>query len=252
MEMVRMSPRGPGFSAGFASCCVLSFNRIQFLRQSLDSMKAHAEYPMEIVVHDDGSTQPLLPAYLENLIGNGEVSTVIRNPPGHNQGQGIALNRMFDIAHGDPIIKLDHDLIYKPGWLRKGIHILERNMDAPDEPPIGALGLFKYSAPPVEHTEMHIRDWPEWEEVQDFVGSGFLVPRYVWEKYRPFEERSEAFAEDIDFKKRIQADGYALALPPEDLADNIGFGLGPSTVAVERDGELTSERIKSETYVIEG
>jgi hypothetical protein len=65
MEMVRMSPRGPGFTAGFASCCVLSFNRIQFLRQSLNSMKAHAEYPMEIIVHDDGSTQPMLPAYLE-------------------------------------------------------------------------------------------------------------------------------------------------------------------------------------------
>lgn len=247
-----MSPEGPGFTAGFATCCVLSYNRLQFLRQSLDSMRAHANYPMEIVVHDDGSTQAHLPAYLDVAIGNGEVSTVVRNPPGHNQGQGVALNRMFDIARGDPIIKLDHDLIYRPGWLRAAISILERNMDTPDEPPIGALGLFKYSAPPVEHTAMHIRDWPAWEEVEDFVGSGFLVPRYVWEKHRPFEERSAAFAEDIDFKLRLQADGFKLALPHDDLADNVGFGVGPSTVAVERDGELTSELIKPETYVIEG
>jgi glycosyltransferase involved in cell wall biosynthesis len=247
-----MSPRGPGFTEGFATCCVLSYNRLQFLRQSLSSMRANADYPMEIIVHDDGSDQPQMSGYLDTALGTGEVSTIIRNPAGHNQGQGIALNRMFHMAKGDPIIKCDHDLIYKPGWLRKAINILERNMDAPDEPAIGALGLFKYSAPPVEHTEMHIRDWPGWEEVQDFVGSAFLVPRYVWEKHKPFEERSAAFAEDIDFKKRLQEDRFVLALPHEDLAENIGFGVGPSTVAVERDGQLTAERIKSKTYVIEG
>lgn len=234
----------------FATCCILSYNRAQFLKQSIATLKANADYPIEIIVHDDGSTQPELLTYLQELIESGAVSTVIRNPPGHNQGQGIALNRMFHMAKGDPIVKLDHDLIYKPGWLHQCVTLLETNKDDASQPPIGAMGLFKYSAPPVEHTEMHIRNWPGWEEVEDFVGSALVIPRHVWEEIGPFEERSAAFAEDIDFKKRAQAAGYKLALPPNDLADNIGFGVGPSTVAVHRDGELTSEKIKPETYVL--
>lgn len=240
-------------SKPFASCCVLSFNRIQFLSRSLESLRAHADYPVEIIVHDDGSDQgggATLRNYLNDEVDAGRVSTIIRNPPGYNQGQGIALNRMFDMARGDYIIKLDQDLIYKPGWLRQAITILENNKDDVTQPRIGALGLFKYSAPPVEHTAMHERDWPGWEQVQDFVGSGFLVPRDIWEELRPFEERSAAFAEDIEFKQRLQGAGYKLALPPHDLADNIGFGVGPSTVAVERDGQLTAERIKPGTFVL--
>lgn len=235
----------------FASCCILSFNRLQFLQQSIETLKQNAEYPVEIIVHDDGSHDLDLRRWLNEMVEAGEISTVIFNPPGHNQGQGVALNRMFDMARGDPIIKLDHDLLYKPGWLRQCVSILEENKrQFPVEPRIGALGLFKYSAPPVEHHEMFKRAWSGWEEVQDFVGSAFLVPRDTWEKHRPFEERSAAFAEDIDFKKRLQANRYALALPANDLATNIGFGVGPSTVAVERDGELTSERIKPHTYVL--
>lgn len=234
----------------FASCCILSFNRLQFLEKSLETLRENADYPIEIIVHDDGSSDVNLRRWLNEMVHEGLISTLILNPAGHNQGQGIALNRMFQMAKGDPIVKLDHDLMYKPGWLRQAITILEQNRDDVTQPPIGSLGLFKYHAPPVEHNEMHVRNWPGWEEVRDFVGSALVIPRRVWEEVGPFEERSEAFAEDIDFKQRAQEIGYKLALPPHDLADNIGFGLGPSTVAVERDGRLTSAAIKKETYVI--
>ena len=47
-------------------------------------------------------------------------------------------------------------------------------------------------------------------------------------------------------------DGWCCALPPDDLADNQGFGLGPSTVVVEVDGELTSRSIKTGPYLLGG
>lgn len=238
--------------ADFATCCILSYDRPEFLRDMLRTMIDHADYPMEIIIHDDGSSDRDLRMMLHHLIDQGHISTIIRNPPGHNQGQGIALNRMFYMAKGDPIIKLDHDLLFKPGWLRHCVEILEHNQKDPTEPEIGCLGLFKYHAEPVVHTDMHIRSFPSgWEEVRDFVGSAMVIPRKAWEEFGPFEERSEAFAEDNTFKLAItDREGWACGLTALDLADNQGFGLGPSTVVVERDGELTSREIKKGPKVI--
>lgn len=229
--------------SGFATACVLSYNRRQFVAEALKTMVEGADYPLEVIVHDDGSTDPHLRDYLRTLVDGGFISTLIENPPGHNQGQGVALNRMFAMAQGDPIIKLDQDLLFKPGWLKQCVDILEANKreveEGTQDKRIGVLGLHRYFAPPVNYADMHIRDMgvgeTMWEEHTDFVGSSLVVPREVWEAYGPFEQHSEAFAEDREFKFRVRDEGdLALALPkPVDLAENQGFGVGPSTVVVD-------------------
>jgi len=147
--------------SGFATACVLSYERPDFLRDSLTTMIEGADYPLEIIVHDDGSRDPRVGELLRELLGQGKVSTVIANPPGHNQGQGVALNRMFTVAQGDPIIKADQDLMYHPGWLRRSVEILEGNQarvrefgPGHEEPNIGALGLFRYPVEPVKYEDM--------------------------------------------------------------------------------------------------
>lgn len=230
----------------FATVCVLSFERPDFLKQSIETMIQHADYPLEVIVHDDGSRDPRVNALLQALLAEGKISTVIQNPAGHNEGQGVALNRMFHMAQGDPIIKADQDLVYQPGWLRHAVEVIDRNRERvesmepnplADEPPIGVLGLFRYYAEPVHHEEMHIQHWGgEWEQCEDFVGSAMVIPRDVWEAFGPFDQHSNAFAEDREFKMKVKEEGgLALALPPqgEDLAVNVGFGVGPSTVVVD-------------------
>lgn len=227
----------------FATACVLSYERPDFLRQSIETMIQHADWPLEIIVHDDGSKDPRVNALLQALLAEGKVSTVMLNPPGHNEGQGIALNRMFSAAQGDPILKLDQDLVYQPGWLRESVAILEANrarMQDPNnpleaEPPIGALGLFRYPAEPVRYEDMFIQHWGgEWEECKDFVGSAMVIPRDAWESFGPFDQHSDAFAEDREFKMKLRAEGLALGLPSGgDLVVNVGFGVGPSTVVVD-------------------
>lgn len=242
-------------SQRFASLCLLSFERQEFLSQAIDTAIRNAEFPVEVIVHDDGSKNPAVRAYLRHLVDNGRISALIENPPGHNQGQGIALNRMFHMAKGDPIIKLDQDLIFHPGWLRKAVAILDANAEELKdpkfnrEPGIGALGLFRYPAEPVRYEDMFLRDWRSgetaWEEHEDFVGSAMVIPRWIWENLGPFEERSEAFAEDYSFKMKLKERGFRLALPKiGDLVTNQGFGLGPSTLVVQKEnGELTSHDI---------
>lgn len=227
----------------FATACVLSYERPAFLQECLRTLAVHADYPLEVIVHDDGSENPEVRQLLLRAVDEGRVSSVILNPPGNNQGQGIALNRMYHMAKGDPIIKVDQDLIFQPGWLKRSVEILKQNreqfIEAGTDKPIGVLGLFKYGAEPVRYEDMFIRDcgFPgyEWEEHQDFVGSCMVIPRDVWEGFGPFEERSAAFAEDQTFKFSVRDNGeMALALPKgDDLVVNQGFGVGPSTVVVD-------------------
>lgn len=242
-------------SERFATCCILSYERPEFLEEMLGTMVAHAAYPMEVIVHDDGSTNTHTRQWLHELVGIGAISTLIENPPGHNQGQGIALNRMFGMAKGDYIIKLDQDLLFKPNWLARAVEILDRNADEADRnsdiphefPEIGLLGLFKYEHEPVDYRKTLQEDFGFWEKHTHICGSGFVMTRRAWEEFGPFEERSAAFAEDYDMQCRVSdRRGWACGLPPEDLVANQGFGLGPSTVVVQKEnGELTSRDIQT-------
>lgn len=242
----------------YASVCVLSFERLQFLKDCLGSMMARAEADFELIVHDDGSEDPELREWLCRRVEDGTISTLLMNPPGWNQGQGIAMNRMAAIAKGDPIIKCDQDLIFESGWLRKVQQVLHENRaegfegcvhtggcPEPEKcdphhpvcedrgPLIGALGIFPYPVEPVKYEDMLLKDYGSWEEHRDFVGSFIAIPRDAWELFGPWEERSAAFAEDNVFKLAIAGeDGWCCALTKETLATNQGFGIGPSTLVL--------------------
>lgn len=229
---------------GFATACVLSYERPDFLRESLEKMIFHADYPLEIIVHDDGSRDPRVHELLHRLLQQGKISTVISNPPGHNQGQGVALNRMFSIARGDPIIKIDQDLVFKPGWLRRVNEILDADVQvvAPVEHKrIGLLGLFHYHHEPVDSAKTLIerRHHLGYEVHTHICGSGFALTRDAWDVLGPFEEHSEAFAEDWSMQQAVTASDFVVcALPTEDLVNNQGFGVGPSTVVVDHDHNI--------------
>lgn len=217
----------------YASLCFLSYERPDFLMEAVTTALNTVHEPVELIIHDDGSLNPKVWQMLNDFAMMSEAaSTIIRNPPGHNQGQGVALNRMFNIASGDPIIKLDQDLIFKDGWLRGVQQIVA-------DPRVGLCGLFKYWHDPVDHrkTGVDIADWPSTYEFHTHIcGSGFAVPRRIWEGLGPFGEHWADFGEDWDFQKRVHAAFWYNALPREDLVTNQGFGLGPSTVVVAGPG----------------
>lgn len=243
----------------FASVCVLSYERLAFLKECIASMLAYAEADFELIVHDDGSTDPGLRRWLFEMSEQGVISTLLMNTPGWNEGQGIAMNRMAAVAKGDPIIKCDQDLIFAPGWLRKVNQVLDENQaegadscvhgTCPKEEGmcwpgacedtndlIGALGVFRYHAEPVRYGDMLIADRGTWEEHRDFVGSFIAIPREAWELFGPWEERSAAFAEDNAFKLHLaKTEGWCCALTKEELARNQGFGIGPSTLVLGPD-----------------
>jgi glycosyltransferase involved in cell wall biosynthesis len=222
----------------YASLCVLSYNRPRFLGPMLESLRQNAGHPFELIVHDDGSTDPELLDLLHASHAEGLISALILNAPGQNQGQGVALNRMFQMATGDPIVKLDHDLTFTEDWLAKTVAILERSKAQVErgesDTRIGLLGLFHYRHDPADSAKTILSDHGFWQAHSVIVGSGFAMSRDVWERLGPFEEHSPAFGEDWLMQVTVtRTPGLACALPPEDLVVNHGFGIGPSTTTLE-------------------
>lgn len=214
----------------FASLCILSYKRLDFLKQTIQSIKTSTDCPYELLVADDGSDENWL--YIEDLMWSREISTVTFNT-GSNMGVGESIHRLFSCARGEYLVKLDADLTFCPDWLTVGVDLLDKYPD------IGALGWFAYpypsehritrnrEEPRLDNTLIEVRE--DCEIVHDFVSSAMIIRRKEWEKYG-IERGSEAFAEDIGLKEKMKADGLLMAITKEDYITNIGFGLDKSVV----------------------
>lgn len=226
------------------SIVVLSYNRLDIMKQSLESLWENTTIPYELIITDDGSTDGSR-EYLFELLRDKKVSAVYYNN-GKNMGVGRMINVGFDLASGDLLMKADADLIYKPKWGEEVQEIMKNQK-------VGCLGLFKYWHDPVDHNKMNPKLRIEGEglenekikvrhffEVDDFVSSAFITPKKLYKRYG-IEQFSDAFAEDVGYKNILKKGGYKLALTEEDYAENIGFGLDRSTLFTE---DSTSENIK--------
>jgi len=242
----------------FATLVVLSYRRPESTRDSLESLLNNTYgIQYELIVVDDGSRDPNWPMLMQ-CARREELSSFILNA-GKNMGVGHGIRRGFEVGRGKWLVKLDADLEYTPGWLDAGVAILE------NFPKVGVVGFFDYrNYNPIDERftkkeELKIAGQVVGATVTDFVGSAFMIRRddYLklgvegveWKfedgklvatamsespKWRGFDEFSEAFAEDVMWKQRMQALGYELAITVPDMMRNHGFGLGKSTV-VEMD-----------------
>jgi len=94
------------------SICVLAMNRVNTLRQTITALEQFCAPPYEIIIVDNGSTDPEAINYLTAL---SEKYQVIRNET--NQGLSIGTNQGLAAGVGDCLIHLDDDcIIQTPGW----------------------------------------------------------------------------------------------------------------------------------------
>lgn len=256
----------------YVSLVLLTYLRPDYTQKSISSLlSAKNKTPYELIVCDDGSrdanwTMLLQAARAKNL------SSVFINA-GQNMGVGTNMQRGFQASQGKYVCKLDADLIYKDGWLDSGVAILEKFPD------VGVVGFFDYR----NYTPDDDRFMPTGElridnnlvghTVTDFVGSAFMIRRDDYLQYgvmgvewhgggmatipdttklrwRGFETGSAAFAEDIEWKKRMESLGYKLAITYPDTMENIGFGLGRSTVVVVENGKPVVTKVHPTPYLL--
>ncbi len=218
----------------FASLIVLSFNRKEYLEKSLRSLQLNTRYPHQIIVMDDASDEETQ-QWLFAMMRAQKISHVVFNSH-HNQGIGVAMNRGFAMSRGDIVMKLDADLLYKPGWLTEVVRLLDTHQK------IGCVGLFKYWHGSCVFTDELIKTHSDYHEVIDFVGSAVCFRTQLLQELGPWRE-DKRFSEDKHFKEAAIAAGYQMALPLKDVATNFGFGEQHTTlIARYENGKPVFER----------
>lgn len=104
------------------SVVIPCFNLGQYLPEALASVEAQTLAPAEVLVVDDGSTDPQTRAVLQSL--RGERLRVISSP---NRGVGAARNLGASEARGELVCFLDADDALLPGYLAATAGALEAN-----------------------------------------------------------------------------------------------------------------------------
>lgn len=195
----------------FASLCVLSFERPDFTRKSIESLKRNTSYPHELIVNDDASADVYAIGYVRGLFNTKRLSHLILNA-GSNMGVGKSFRNCIGVSSGEFIFKLDADLEYLPGWLTTVTNILENNPD------VACCGLFNYRHYDRNDTRFEIIE--EREDcfiVTDFVNSGYGFKREIFEKY------GHTLGDD-GWQQYVKDQGHLLAIPKVDVVYNFGFG----------------------------
>lgn len=100
------------------SVIIPTHNRVQMLREALDSVARQTYSDFEVIVIDDGSTEPIA----EQVASHAAKPVVIRQPQG---GPAAARNRGIQTAQADLLAFLDSDDLWHPSKLEKFIAAMD-------------------------------------------------------------------------------------------------------------------------------
>lgn len=200
--------------------CLMHFNRPELVQQAIASIKAQNYPNIEVVLVDDGSTDPSVPAVLDMI--EADFSSrgwrVIRQ---ENLYLGAARNTAARNAHGKYLFFLDDDNVLKPHALNAAVSIAEREE-------IDILTSFSDSfsgdTPPDENADQEItRIVQLGDDISfglfrnGFGDSNALIRRKVFEQLGGNTEDYGVGKDDQEFFARAVLLGHRLRHLPEAL-----------------------------------
>lgn len=210
----------------FASLCILSYKRPQMLLECLESLHATLDFPCEIIINDDSSTNI---GFLQHFLVSGKASKLVLSH-GDNRGVGRSFQNCLGVAEGEYIFKIDTDIIFKKNWLSTCVNILENNPD------VGSISPFNYKHYNPEEKRFNILE----ERADCFIVDDFVSSVYG---FRNVPDQYPLFMPDDGFHQELGK----LAITKEDLVSNQGFGLGKSVYVVPGEqGEPVKAKIHYE------
>jgi len=202
------------------SLCVTTFNRPQLLRQALDSIEKIVYPDLEVVLVDDGSTDPDAITLLEQLgpIFAQRGWQIVRQP---NRYLGAARNTAARQASGDYLLFMDDDNVAEPHQ----VETMMRAMQASGAD-IVTCGLNHFAG--WDEPDRKVVPQRRWLPLGGAVAAGAfsnvfgdanaLVRKACFEGVGGFTEDYGVTHEDWEFHARAVLKGYALQVCPEFLA----------------------------------
>jgi hypothetical protein len=145
---------------------------LDVLKACLDSLRASADLPFDLMVFDNGSCEEVQQHLLDSH-RRGEIQFLMLSE--RNLGKGGAWNVIFQAAPGEVLAYTDSDALFYPGWLSDSVRLLETY------PGVGMVTSRPFRTPP----EFYSRTlaWAESDRAAT-VERGSFVP---WETFREFD-----------------------------------------------------------------
>jgi len=212
------------------SVCVANYNGAGVISACIDSIKNQRfEYPVEIIVHDDMSTDNSI-----RIISEKYPEIILIEGP-ENVGFCISNNRMAAKARGKYILFLNNDACLLPDALDK----LYSHSESEKELMITGLpqydmetgelidrgSLFDLFLNPVPNKDISITD------VGMVIGACLWLPRSLWNELGGFPEWFQSLAEDMYLCCLARLSGYNVrVLPDSGFKHWVGKSLGGGKV----------------------
>ena len=251
MEMAK-EPINPS-DGPICSICIANYNGMGIIDSALRSVTSqNAHIPIEIIVHDDASTDGSVDFIRKNFPNVRLIASEI------NVGFCISNNRMVSTARGEYILLLNNDAILLPN----AISTLYEEACRQDPP--GILGLPQYNfftgklidrgllfdpfinAVPNQSTER--------TDVGMIIGACLWIPRILWEELGGFPEWFHTLGEDMFICCLARLRGYSVQIiHASGFKHRVGSSLGGGKVVTNRLSTIKKRRALSErnkSYVI--
>jgi len=200
------------------SIVLLTFNALEYTKQTYESIRAHTRYPYEIIFVDNASTDGTQ-NYLKTLQKKDKKVTVVFNKK--NKGFSAGNNQGAKKAKGEYVLFLNNDVLVAAGWLENLVAALESDdgiaMVGPITNYISGLQMVKN----VPYTKPN--DFPAYAQRvaqinknkitprRRIAGFAMLMPKIIFQEIGGFDEAfGSGNFEDDDLCLRVKQEGFAI------------------------------------------
>jgi GT2 family glycosyltransferase len=244
MEMAK-TPIDPS-DGPICSICIANYNGMGIIDSALLSvMTQDCDFPIEIIVHDDASTDDSV----DFIRGNFPDIKLIASDV--NVGFCVSNNRMVSKARGEYILLLNNDIVLLPNAIRT----LYKEARRQDNPAI--LGLPQYNFfsgnlidrgslfDPFMNTVPNLNS--KIDDVGMIIGACFWIPRALWDILGGFPEWFHTLGEDMFLCCLTRIRGYPVKIiHASGFRHRVGNSLGGGKVVAGRLSTIKKRRTFSE------
>jgi GT2 family glycosyltransferase/glycosyltransferase involved in cell wall biosynthesis len=201
--------------------CITHYNRAELLERTLEGVKAQTYRNFELIIVDDGSTDPDAVRFLE-AIENGEVIEGARVLRQQNQYVGAARNRALSEASGEYVVFMDDDNLAREDQLELFVRAIENSqadaiscvavMCKDDEFPLaGHETLEHLYIPPGGGASAAV------VVANPYGDANAIYRRSALESVGGYTEDYGLSWEDAELFHRLEVEGFAVTVLPEPL-----------------------------------
>ena len=244
MEMAK-KPIDPS-DCPICSICIANYNGMGIIDSALLSiMTQDCDFPIEIIVHDDASTDGSADFIRDNFPDIKLITSDV------NVGFCVSNNHMVAKARGEYILLLNNDAVLLPDALRTLYEAACRK----DKP--GIFGLPQYNLfsgrlidrgslfDPFINTVPNLN--LKIDDVGMIIGACFWIPRALWEELGGFPEWFHTLGEDMFLCCLARLRGYPVrVIHASGFRHRVGNSLGGGKVVADRLSTSKKRRILSE------